>query len=114
MKVLIAYATKYGSTAGVAEKIGEVMKSRGAEVKVANITDKPDPAEYDAVVVGGAVYIMMLNGKTKRFVAKHKKILSKVPVAYFVVCGLLKEDTPENREKYREDIEIDEKQGCSG
>jgi len=99
MKVLIAYATKYGSTAGVAEKIGEVMKSKGVEAVVADISDKPDPSGYDAVVVGGAVYIMMLNGKTKRFVAKHKKILSKVSVAYFVVCGLLKEDTTENREK---------------
>ncbi|MEA3312608.1 MAG: flavodoxin domain-containing protein [candidate division WOR-3 bacterium] len=63
MKVLVAYATKHGSTREVAEKIGEVMKSKGAEVKVANITDKPDPAGYDAVVIGGAVYITMLNGK---------------------------------------------------
>jgi menaquinone-dependent protoporphyrinogen oxidase len=99
MKVLIAYATKYGSTGEVAEKIGKVMESRGAKVKVANITEKPDPRGYDAVVVGGAVYIGMLNGKTKGFVAKHKKFLKGIPVAYFVVSGTMKDDTPENREK---------------
>lgn len=99
MKVLVAYATKYGSTGEVAEKIGEVMKSKGAEVKVANIRDKPDPRGFDAAVVGGAVYIMMLNGKTKGFVAKHRKTLKEIPVAYFVVSGTMKDDTPENREK---------------
>lgn len=99
MKVLIAYATKHGSTAEVAEKIGEVIKSKGADVVVSNIADKPDPSGYDAAVVGGAVYIMMLSGKTKRFVAKHKKVLSSMPVAYFVLSGTMEEDTPENREK---------------
>jgi menaquinone-dependent protoporphyrinogen oxidase len=99
MKVLVAYATRYGSTAEVAEKIGEVIRSKGAEVDVANIKDKPDPVGYDAAVVGGAIYIMMLSGKTKGFVAKHRKTLKNMPVAYFVLSGLLKEDTPENREK---------------
>ena len=99
MKVLIAYASKYGTTGEVAEKIGEVMKSKGAEVKVANIRDKPDPKGYDAAVVGGAVYITMLNGKTKGFVARHRKTLKEIPVAYFVVSGTMKDDTPENREK---------------
>jgi menaquinone-dependent protoporphyrinogen oxidase len=99
MKVLVAYATRYGSTAEVADKIGEVMRSKGAEVDVRDIKEKPDPAGYDAAVVGGAVYIMMLNGKTKGFVAKHKKTLRNIPVAYFVVCGTLKDDTPENRVK---------------
>jgi len=99
MKVLVAYATRYGSTGEVAEKIGEVMKVKGAEVDVRDIKDKPDPAGYDAAVVGGAVYIMMLNGKTKGFVAKHKKTLKDMPVAYFVLSGTMKDDTPENREK---------------
>ncbi|MBD3284910.1 hypothetical protein GF359_00945 [candidate division WOR-3 bacterium] len=99
MKVLVAYATRYGSTGEVAEKIGEVMRSKGAEVDVANIKDKPDPAGYDAAVVGGAVYIMMLSGKTKGFVAKHKKKLRDMPVAYFVLSGTMKDDTSENREK---------------
>lgn len=48
MKVLVGYATRYGSTREVAEKVGEVMKSKGAEVVVANIADKPDVSGYDA------------------------------------------------------------------
>lgn len=99
MKVLIAYATRYGSTGEVAEKLGEVMRAKGAEVEVVNVKDKPNPRGYDAVVVGGAVYIMMLSGKTKGFVAKHKKTLRDMPVAYFCLSGTMKDDTPENREK---------------
>ncbi|MBN2379943.1 flavodoxin domain-containing protein [candidate division WOR-3 bacterium] len=99
MKVLVAYATRYGSTGEVAEKIGEVMRAKGAEVDVANIKDKPDPRGYDAAVVGGAIYIMMFNGKTKGFVARHRKTLKDMPVAYFCLSGTMKDDTPENREK---------------
>lgn len=104
MKVLIVYATKYGSTGEVAAKVGDVLKSRGMDVTVADIKDKPDPKGYDAAVVGGAVYIGMLNGKAKGFVARHKKTLKGIPVAYFVVSGTMKDDTPENREKIRKKL----------
>ena len=54
---------------------------------------------YDAVVVGSAVRIFKLLGKTRRFLRKFTKQLRKLPVAYFIVCMTLKEETPENIEK---------------
>ena len=39
MKVLVAYASKYGATEGVAERIGQVLRGRDLEVDVVNCRD---------------------------------------------------------------------------
>jgi menaquinone-dependent protoporphyrinogen IX oxidase len=40
-----------------------------------------------------------LLGKTRRFLRKHKKAIANLPVAFFVVCLTMGEETPENIEK---------------
>jgi len=100
-KILVAHASKAGSTAEVAEAIGKELGSAGAEVDVLPIGKVKDMEPYQAVVVGGA----MLAGSwlSKGFVEHNKALLSKIPVAYFLVCMTLCEDTPEKRaeaEKY--------------
>jgi menaquinone-dependent protoporphyrinogen oxidase len=56
MKVLVSAASKHGATAEIADRIGEVFNSRGIDTTVT----PPDPAmsleEYDAIVLGSAVY----------------------------------------------------------
>ena len=39
-----------------------------------------------------------LPGEIRRFVRRHRQVLGRVPVAYFVVCLTMAEDTPENRQ----------------
>lgn len=95
-KILIAYGSKAGSTAEVAEAIGEEMKSKGAEVSVQPVESVKDISEYDAVVLGSAVRAFRLLGNTRRFIRRHKKALQQVPLAYFLVCLVMSEDTPEN------------------
>ncbi|MBN2379942.1 hypothetical protein JXM67_09105 [candidate division WOR-3 bacterium] len=97
MKVLIAHTTKKGSTREVAEKIGEVLKSKGMEVTVADIKDKPKPDGFDAVVVGAPVMMGSLLHRAPDFVKKHLKILKEITFACFALGGTLKEDTEENR-----------------
>ncbi|MBE0689894.1 MAG: flavodoxin domain-containing protein, partial [Anaerolineae bacterium] len=55
-KALIAYASKYGATAEIAERIGQTLRESGlaAEVKPADQVD--DVSKYSAVVLGSAVY----------------------------------------------------------
>ena len=98
-KILIAYGSKAGSTAEVAEAIGEEMKQAGAEVSVQPVESIKDLSDYDAVVLGSAVRAFRLLGKTRRFIRRHKKALKQVPLAYFLVCLVMSEDTPENIEK---------------
>jgi menaquinone-dependent protoporphyrinogen oxidase len=56
-KVLVAYATKHGATAEIAEKIGEVLRQRGLEADVLPVQEVKDLAPYPAVILGSAVYV---------------------------------------------------------
>ena len=53
-RVLVGYATKNGSTVGVAQKIGETLGAQGHSVDVKPMADRPSLAGYDAVVLGSA------------------------------------------------------------
>jgi menaquinone-dependent protoporphyrinogen oxidase len=56
MNVLVASGSKHGSTSEIAESIGATLKGRGLEVTVAAAEDAPPAAQFDAVVVGSAIY----------------------------------------------------------
>ncbi|MFN2272148.1 MAG: flavodoxin domain-containing protein [Anaerolineae bacterium] len=96
-KVLVSYASQCGSTGEVARAVGDVLCAAGAAVDVRRTEDVTDISGYRAVVVGSAVYMRRLMPEAVAFVEANRQALSQVPVAYFVVCGTLKEDTEENR-----------------
>lgn len=96
-KVLIAYATRCGSTAEVAQEVGKVFTAKGAQVDVLPIKQVKKLEEYDAVVIGSAVRIMKLLPETIRFAKRHRKNLVEKPTAYFTVGMAMAQDTPENR-----------------
>jgi menaquinone-dependent protoporphyrinogen oxidase len=96
-KILIAYATKAGSTGEVAEAIGQELGQMGAEVDVRQAKDVKDVSPYKAVILGSAIRMGKLLSDATKFVKKNREALSRVPVAYFVVCLTMKDDTEENR-----------------
>lgn len=95
-KILFAYGTASGSTAEVAQAVAEEMRNSGAQVDIQPVESVKDVSAYDAVVVGTAVRMFKILGKTKRFLRKHKKALQNIPTAYFLVCLTMGEETPEN------------------
>ncbi len=101
-KYLIAYGTAAGSTAEVAEAIGEEMRQSGMTVDVQPVEEIRDISVYDGVVIGSAVRIFNLLPKTKKFIRKFKKALKQRPMAYFLVCMTMKEKTEENISKTKE------------
>lgn len=57
MKILVAYGTKYGGTAEIAEKIGQVLREAGLTADVLPADRAGDLTAYGAVVLGSAVYV---------------------------------------------------------
>jgi menaquinone-dependent protoporphyrinogen oxidase len=92
---LIAYGTMSGSTAEVAQAIAEEMQKNGAHVDLQPVEDVKNIEDYDGVVVGSSVRAFNILRKTRRFLRKHRKALTHLPVAYFLVCLTMSENTPE-------------------
>ncbi len=83
MKVLVAYASKYGATAEIAEKIGQVLKQEGLKADVLPVKSVKNPAEYTAVVLGSAVYIAQWRKEADNFLKTNEKLLTERPVWLF-------------------------------
>jgi len=82
-KVLVAYASKYGATEQIAEKIGEVLCQAGLNAEVLSAEDVKDPIVYQAIVLGSAVYIGKWRKQASKFLKENEQILAERPVWLF-------------------------------
>lgn len=100
-KVLVTYASQYGSTSEVAAVIGEVFCARGAAVDVKSIADVHDLTAYQSVIIGSPIQSEAWKPDAVTFVETHQAALSRVPVAYFLTCMTLglAGDTPDVRQR---------------
>jgi len=83
MRVLVAYASRYGATQGIAERIAAILGAHGVEVALKPVQYAGDPAGYDAVVVGSATYYFHWMKKATEFVRRHRTALAERPVWLF-------------------------------
>jgi menaquinone-dependent protoporphyrinogen oxidase len=83
MRILIAHASRYGATKGIAERIGAALGQHGAEVTIKPVQDAGDPAGYDAVVIGSAAYYLHWLKKASKFVRENRAALADRPVWLF-------------------------------
>jgi menaquinone-dependent protoporphyrinogen oxidase len=81
--VLVAYGSKRGGTAEIAEWVGEALRDAGllVEVRPARKVRKLDA--YDVVVLGGALYMGRWHKDARRFVRRHACALRARPVWLF-------------------------------
>jgi menaquinone-dependent protoporphyrinogen oxidase len=83
MRVLVAYASRYGSTQGIAERIAAALRQRGIDATVEAADRAGDPAGYDAAVIGSATYMLHWMRQATKFVRRHAKTLASRPVWLF-------------------------------
>ena len=82
-RVLIAYATKHGTMAEVAEVIADELRSLDFQVDVQRVEEAADVTWYDAVIVGSALYMTRWRGEAVDFLRRHRGALSQRPVWLF-------------------------------
>jgi menaquinone-dependent protoporphyrinogen oxidase len=82
-QVLVTYATKYGATAEIAEKIGQVLHQAGLQTDVLPAGRVSDLTPYQAVVLGSAVYIGRWRKEAVKFLQANEKILAEREVWLF-------------------------------
>jgi menaquinone-dependent protoporphyrinogen oxidase len=84
-RILVAYVSPNGSTAGIAEAIGKELRSAGYTVDVAGMKSVRSLDDYQAVVIGGPFYSGKVVGGVGKFVGRFRDTLSKMPIAAFAV-----------------------------
>lgn len=82
-QVLVTFATKYGATAEIAEKIGDVLRQAGLTVDVLAAESAPDPSNYEAVILGSGVYMGSWRKPAAKFLKTHEQALAQRPVWLF-------------------------------
>jgi len=88
-KILVTYATRTGSTAGVAEAIGKTLAEDGTPVDVLPMQTVTDLAAYRAVVLGSAIQDKQWLPEAIEFLQAHRSELAHRPCATFLVCMTL-------------------------
>jgi menaquinone-dependent protoporphyrinogen oxidase len=85
MPVLVTYATAFGSTREIAERVGEVIGKWVASVAVRPVDEVDTTAGYDAFVVGSAVHNQAWLPEAREFLQRNAASLSDRPVWMFSV-----------------------------
>jgi len=83
MTVVVVYASRYGSTQGIAEFIAGRLREHGLDAEARSVEANPDPGAFDAVVLGSAVYLGRWMKEAAEFGERHRAALASRPVWLF-------------------------------
>jgi menaquinone-dependent protoporphyrinogen oxidase len=98
-RVLVAYASKAGSTAEVAAVIARKLADAELAVDLRRARNVRSVDGYRAVILGSAIRAGQWLGEASGFVKTHREALAARKTAFFTLCMTLQHDTPGNREK---------------
>ena len=82
-KVLVAYATRMGSTREIASAIGEVLTDAGCDVDVQPCERARHAGAYDAVIIGSALCMGRWEKSGTKYLRRNAWALSEVPTWLF-------------------------------
>ena len=103
-RALIVHASRHGGTAGIAERIAEVMRTAGVDTVVAPAADMIDPEPFAACVVGGGVYMGSWVKEGTEYLERFAPTLGTIPVWLFS-SGPLLGSTKEAKDPIADPIE---------
>ena len=82
-RVLVTYASKYGATAEIAERIGQMLRQADLQVDVLPVNRVSDLTPYKAVALGSAVYMGQWRKEAVKFLKTNEKLLAGRPLWLF-------------------------------
>jgi menaquinone-dependent protoporphyrinogen oxidase len=84
-RVLVAYATRYGSTQEVAEVVAATLRECGLAVDSGPMREVRGLEGYRAVVLGAPLYLFRWHKDALQFLTRHREALLPRPVAVFAL-----------------------------
>ena len=98
-KILIAYATRTGSTQEVAEAVAVTLRESGLEVDIQPMRNVRTLKGYGAVVLGAPLYMFHWHKDALSFLSRYREVLTDgLPVAIFASGPFAKGDEKEWQE----------------
>lgn len=82
-KILVAYASKYGATAEIAEKIEGELRTSGFDVDILPANQVKDVSQYQSIILGVALYMGGWRKEAVQFLKTHQGSLSRQAVWIF-------------------------------
>jgi len=121
-RIFIAYATREGHTATIAERTAQRLTGQGHSVTLINVASidpfEEGPEYFDAGIIAASIHTGTHEREMVAFVKKHRGALCAVPTAFLSVS--LSETTAENpgasqedREKAKRDVAAMIEQFCA-
>ena len=102
-KILVGYATKYGSTQEVASFIADELRESGKQVDLCELRSVKSLEGYSAAVIGAPFYMFKWLKDARKFLSRHQGALEKMPVAVFALGPTdMTEDEKNNPETYKQ------------
>jgi len=83
MHVLVAYASRHGSTKAIAERIAETLRAAGLDAEARPAGSVRSLDGYDAFVIGSAAYMFQWLKEATKLVRRHRAALAARPVWLF-------------------------------
>jgi menaquinone-dependent protoporphyrinogen oxidase len=83
MRVLVTYGSTRGGTEGLAHLVADDLRDEGVTVDLLPPSQVKNLDDYDAVVVGGALYSSRWHRQARQFVRQHTGELRQRPTFFF-------------------------------
>jgi menaquinone-dependent protoporphyrinogen oxidase len=87
-RILIAYATRFGTTEKCAHMLADILKKKNLEVELVDLKKNKNasPENYDLIAVGGSFLALRMNSLVRKFIKNNLKTLLSTKIGIFV-CG---------------------------
>ncbi len=101
--VLVAYATRYGSTQEVADAVADGLHEKGVDVDLRPLKTVKSLERYAAVVMGAPLQMFRWHKDAHAFLKRHRTALTTLPVAVFALGPT--EDAEKDWEEVRRQLD---------